>query len=298
LQAHKTSDPSAFVAKMNSAGTAFLYSTFLGGSAESHGEGIAVDKAGNAYVGGLAYGNGFPTTSGAFQKEPPTKNVTCQAGETPGACGPGSPPTAYSGFVSKLNPSGNSLIYSTYLAGNQVDSVYAIAVDGTGRAYVTGQTSSPDFPVTVSAIQHSKFHGTYDAFVTKLWAIGGGLIFSTFLGGSGDESGASIAVDSATNVYVAGQTTSANFPLKTPIQPQYAGGGDAFLTSVASSGSSLRYSTYLGGENGDGAAGITLDSSGNVYLCGDTSSQRFPVKNAFQTHLSGPQSGFVVKVSP
>ncbi|MDP9161470.1 MAG: SBBP repeat-containing protein [Acidobacteriota bacterium] len=298
FQSHKGSDPSAFVAKLNSSATAFMYSTFLGGSAESHGEAIAVDGAGSAYVGGFAFGNGYPTTSGAFQKTAPSKNVTCQAGETPGACGPGAPPTAYSGFVTKLSSNGSGLVYSTYLAGNQVDQIYGIKVDTAGRAYVTGQTSSPNFPVTASAFQRSKYHGTFDAFVTKLWATGGGLIFSTYLGGSGDDAGMSIALDGSTNVYVVGATTSVNFPSKSAVQTRYGGGGDAFLTSLTSTGSTLRYSTYLGGENADVGAALALDANGNAFISGNTSSRKFPLKNAFQPSLKGAQNGFVVKVGP
>ena len=227
----------AFVTKLNPAGSALVYSTYLGGSADDRGHGIAVDSAGNAYVTGVTASTNFPTTSGAFQT-------------TFG----GAPSDAY---VTKLNPAGSALVYSTYLGGVENDQGSAIAVDSAGSAYVTGLTFSTNFP-TASPIQAAKA-GDFDAFVTKLNAAGSALVYSTYLGGSGFDWGHGIAVDSAGNAYVAGQTRSTNFPTASPIQAANAGDFDVFVTKLNAAGSALVYSTYLGGSNVDAATSTLLN---------------------------------------
>jgi len=204
----------AFVTKLNPAG-GFVYSTYLGGSGADAGESIAVDTAGNAYVTGFTSGN-FPTTAGAFQ-------TTFGGG-------------SFDAFVTKLNPAGSALVYSTYLGGSSADLQIAgdhpIAVDAAGNAYVTGRTSSSNFP-TANPIQFTFGGGSFDGFVTKLNPSGSSLVYSTYLGGSGFDSGFGIAVDTSGNAYVTGLTDSSNFPTTVgTFQTALAGGIDAFVAKI------------------------------------------------------------------
>jgi hypothetical protein len=249
----------AFVTKLNAAGSALVYSTYLGGRYYDQGPGIALDAAGNAYVTGNA-GDGFPTTAGAFQT----------------TYGEGSDDA----FVSMLNASGSALAYSTYLGGSNIDSASAIAVDASGNVYVGGTTYSTDFPTTPGAFQTTS-GGAYDAFISKLNATGSALLYSTYLGGSVDDFGSGIAIDASGNAHVTGSTLSSDFPT-TPGAFQTSPGG-AFVTELNASGSALVYSTYLGG-NGSGQA-IAIDASGNAYVTGYSPS--LPITpGALQT--SGP----------
>jgi hypothetical protein len=160
-------------------------------------------------------------------------------------------------FVTMLNSDGSALVYSTYLGGSGADKGSGIAVDSTGNAYVTGETDSTNFP-TAMPLQPAFGGGGWDAFVTKLGANGSGLVYSTYLGGSGSDRGTGIAVDASGNAYVTGVTDSVNFPNVSPIQEGYAGGGDAFVTAYNTSGSALSYSTYLGGSASDGGSAIAV----------------------------------------
>jgi len=252
------------------------YSTYLGGNNTDQAYGIAVDSSGNAYVVGYTYSTNFPTQN-AFQ------------GKMKGT---------YTLFVSKLNASGNAFIYSTYLGGSGGDIGYGIAVDSAGNAYVTGGTSSSNFP-TVHALQ-SHLNGDDDAFVTELNASGSALVYSTYLGGSSDDYGRSIAVDSAGNAYVTGYTESTDFPLVHPFQTQnHSGVYTGFVSKLKSGGSALNYSTYIGGNDYDQPAGIAVDSAGHAYITGTTGSGDFPVKNAIQkTDLHpGIGTGFISELN-
>ena len=256
----------AFVTKLNAAGSALVYSTFLGGSGEDDGSSIAVDSGGNAYVAGSTASSDYGTTPGAYQ--------TGYGGGT------------FDAFVTKLNASGTAAIYSTYLGGGGRDEALAIAVDGSGNAYVTGttayfligSTAYYDFPTSGGAPQTNYAGGASDAFVTKLNATGTALVYSTFLGGSGEDKGRGITVDTDGNAYVTGWTASSNFPTTAnTYQPFYGGGSrDAFVTKLNAAGTALVYSTYLGGIGGDISYGIPIDASGNVYVTGYTSSSNFP----------------------
>jgi hypothetical protein len=278
----------AFVAKLNAAGSALVYSTYLGGSNIDLAYGIAVDAAGSAYVAGQTYSSNFPTTPGAFQP----------------VYGGGSDDA----FVAKLNVAGSALVYSTYLGGSSYDFTYTdvgygIAVDAAGNAYVTGFTASSDFPTTPGAFQTSR-RGDDDAFVAKLNAAGSALVYSTYLGGSNYDLAGDIAVDASGNAYVSGYTESiesSNFPT-TPgaFQPSYGGGTvDAFVTKLNAAGSALVYSTYLGGTAVDGGQDITVDAAGNAYVSGITDSSNFPTTpGAFQTSYGGGRDAFVAKIQP
>jgi hypothetical protein len=272
--------PNAFVTKLNATGTALIYSTYLGGSGQGGGGGdaaaaIAVDASGNAYVTGHSSSTDFPITAGAFQ------NSLNGSGNA---------------FVTKLNVTGTGLTYSTYLGGSGGDGAQGIAVDGSGYAYVTGQTTSTDFPITAGAFQNS-LNGSSNAFVTKLNASGTALMYSTYVGGSAYDHGGKIAVDSAGNAYVTGQTTSNNFPTTVDAFQTHFGGptnyNDGFVMKVNATGTALIYSTYLGGNGQDATTGVAVDGSGNAYVTGATSSTNFPTTaGAFQRSLRGVPNGF------
>ncbi len=282
----------AFVSKLNSSGSALVYSTYLGGRADDEAHGIAVDTSGNAYVAGSTTVNpftgpdNFPTTAGAFQ-------TTFGGGFS-------------DAFVSKLNSTGSALVYSTYLGGSDGDQASAIAVDLSGNAYVTGGTLSKDFPTTAGALQTTFGGGINDAFVSKLDTSGSALLYSTYLGGSQSDGATGIAVDSSGSAYVTGTTCSTNFPTTTDaVQTASPGNCDAYASRLNGTGSALLFSTYLGGSAGDAAAGVAVDSSGSAYITGSTDSSDFPVTaGALQTTFNSgvgptgfPGDAFVSKFS-
>lgn len=293
------------VSKLNASGTALIYSTYLGGSTSNVGyistmpNGIAVDAAGNAYVSGLTNTTNFPVTAGAFQAQLKSQlrgNV----------------------FVTKLNPSGSGLVYSTYVGGSNTDTAAAIALDDAGDAYVAGTTFSSDFPVTSGAFQTVKnAESSNTGFITKLNPDGSGLVYSTYLGGSGGDAANAIALDQAGNAYVAGSAYSPDFPVtegafqtKNNAVANYA--SNAFITKLNATGAALVYSTYLGGSGihningyndyGDYATAIAVDPFGNGYVTGSTYSLDFPVRAwAFQTKNNGAAhsvpNAFVTKLN-
>jgi hypothetical protein len=285
LQAALSGAPDAFVAKLNAAGNALVYSTYLGGSGNDSGSGIAVDPAGNAYVTGGTSSTDFPTQN-------PFQPVFSGGG-----------PFGGDAFVTKLNAAGSALVYSTYLGGSDTnfgDSGRSIAVDASGNAYVTGVTGSTDFPAQ-NPFQPVFGGSAADAFVAKLNAAGTGLLYSTYLGGSANDSGSGIGVDSAGNAYVTGFTVSTNFPTKNPFQPALNGNScpespcpDAFVTKLNPAGSALVYSTYLGGQGSESVAGIAVDSAGNAYVTGETEGD-FPIKNPLPLPSGSSPDAFVAK---
>jgi hypothetical protein len=260
------SGPDAFVTKHNAQGSALIYSTYLGGNSVDMANAIAVDALGNAYVAGTTGSADFPTVN-PFQ--------TLPAGA----------------FLTKINAEGSALVYSTYLGGSDANQGAGVVIDSSGDAYVLGSTNSPDFPTTHGAFDTScgtsgVCNGTNaHLFVTKFSPAGNTLIYSTYLGGSLSESPGGIAVNKAGEAYVTGMTLSSDFPTtKGVVQPQYGGTGnccfgwgDAFVTELSADGSSLVFSSYLGGSNGDTGMAIALDGTGNIYLAGGTASSDFPV---------------------
>ena len=268
-----------FVSKLNPTGTALVYSTFLGGIDYEEGTGIAVDSAGNAFVTGYTQSSDFPVTEGAFDIE---FNAT-------------------DAFVAKLKPSGDSLLFSTFLGGDGWERGFSIAVDAVGDAYATGYSASGNFPTTPGVFK-SVGGGAY---VTKLDSTGRWLRYSTILGFGW---GKSIVVDSAGNAIVTGWTGSGAFPT-TPgaYNTSYAGGNcgflnpcaDVFVTKLDDGARSLIFSTFIGSGNWDAANSVALDASGNVYVTGVTNSTGYPVTpGAFDSHLDGPFDGFVAKLNP
>jgi hypothetical protein len=278
----------AFVTKLNRTGSALVYSTFLGGIGTDFGVGIAVDRDGHAFVTGGTQSPDFPTTEGAFD-------------------------TSFNGgsdaFVTKLNRDGSDVVYSTYLGGTGLDNDEMgsgdIAIDPSGRAFVTGTTGSLDFPRTKHAFQREN-QGLRDVFVTKLNRRGSALVYSTYLGGAADDRGRGIALpggndhDSRGLAYVTGVTESINFPTtRRAFQPLPGGLSDAFVTALDSRGSDLEYSTYLGGEDRDHGFDIAVDLFGQAFVTGGTNSQEFPTTpGAFQRANRGGFDAFVTKLTP
>src|SRR6266545_4774477 len=274
----------AFVTKLNSSGSALVYSTYLGASSDDVGKGIAVDSAGNAYITGPTSSSTFPTTTGAY-------NRTYTSGVT-------------GSFITKLNSAGSGLSYSTFAGGTSA----AIVLDSAGNAYITGETSSTSFPTTTGA--YDRTCGTdnlcnqdvagphLDAFVTKLNAAGSGLSYSTYLGGGSDDSANDIAIDAPGNIYVTGMTSSTNYPTASALRSASGGAADAFVTKLNTTGSSLAYSTYLGGNGDDYGNGITVDGAGNAYITGETWSTNFiTTTDAFQSSLHSPFDAFITEIS-
>jgi len=336
----------AFVTKLSPAG-AIVYSTFLGGSGEDHGFGIAVDAVGRAHVVGQTFSPDFPTVS-AVQ---------------------GSLGGIADAFVTKLSPAGDALVYSTYLGGsfgqfpyNGNESGYALAMDGAGNAYVTGFTDAYDFP-TVNPLQ-STLGGFADAFITKLPPAGGPLVYSTYLdlvpligggtvgygiavdgsggafvvgetidaddlagspgtespgvfdafvariapagnalvyssvfGGISEDAAYGVALDGAGNATVAGYTTSPDFPTVNPLQGSLGGFVDAFVAKLSADSISFVYSTYLGGSDGDAAYGVALDGAGNAYVTGGTGSEDFPTVDPIQGTKASSSDAFLTEIS-
>jgi hypothetical protein len=268
---------SVFVAKLNPSGSSLEYCTYMGGSGDDRAYGIAVDSTGAAYVAGS-------TTSPDF----PTKNA-----EQSGLQG------SSDAFVFKLNPLGDMLVFSTFLGGSGVEIANGIAVDAAGNSYIVGDTTSLNFPATGYQTVN---HGSKDAFVAKLRPDGERLLFSTYLGGAGNDHGGAIAVDSMGTVYLTGNTWSSDFPTVSAYQSAIAGACNAFIAHLSADLSTRFFSTYLGGSGCTTAypetgQGIAVDAQGNAYVAGVTSSNNFPRLNAIQTQLEGSTDVFVAKVN-
>ncbi len=273
----------AFAARLNPAGTALSFSTFLCGAANDEARDIAVDSEGNAFVAGTTASSDFPTTAGALRP-----------------AGPGDG----DGFLAKLSADGRSLLYSTYFGGSGPDEATSVALDPGGRAHVAGFTRSADLPTTSGAIQPQHADGglSEDAFVAAFDPSGAALLYASYLGGPGPDQAETIAVDSAGAVYVAGWTASADFP-STPVrcQTSYRGNRDAFLTRLNSAGG-LEYSVFLGGLQDDRALGVAVGPTGDAYVAGQTWSANFTstvgaFRDAYQPGYRGGSDAFLTRVT-
>jgi len=262
----------AFLSKFNSNGT-LIYSTYLGGTKLDTGNGIVLDNSGNIYITGYTTSTNFPITSDAYQNTSGGSNDA---------------------FLSKFNSNG-TLIYSTYLGGTKADTGYGVALDSNGNIYLIGSTASTNFPTTTDAYQPTLSGGSgYDAFLSKFNSTGS-LVYSTYLGGTSSDYGQSIAVDNNGNIYLTGYTQSSDFPITSDAYQNTSGGGsnDAFLSKFNSNGT-LIYSTYLGGSDTEKGKGIVVDSNGNIYITGYTTSTNFPTtSDAYQPTFSGGSGGDV-----
>jgi hypothetical protein len=264
-----------FVARIGADGTDLVYATYLGGSDEDACRGLAVDALGHAYVTGDTESADFPR---------PKVSQAAPGGGT-------------DAFVVKLKPDGTSLLYTVYLGGGDFDSGAAVVVDATSQVYVVGHTFSVDFPTTPAAFQPGFGGGFVDAFVAKVNAGGTVLVYASYLGGNGDDVGEGIAVDATGAAYLTGLTESADFPVSQPLQENLGGTFDAFATKVHPTGSSLLYSTYLGGRDGDRGFAIAVDELGNAYIVGLTGSPDFPTAYPLQARLGGSLDAFVVLIA-
>jgi len=281
FQSYLAGKEDVFVTKINSNGTGLIYSTYIGGSNYDFVWDIDVDKFGNAYIVGRTQSHNYPTTNGVLKPV-----ITF-------------PTDPLEGFVTKINASGTSLIYSTYLGGAFEDEATGIAVNNNGEAYVTGYTGSHDFSVVSGAYQNFN-QGCTDVFICKINNIGSNLIYSTLLGGSGCDYGKDIAIDNNGNAFITGSTDSQNFDITSlAFQNSNNGGIDIFVTKINSSGSGLIYSTYLGGSNNEYPSSICIDKFGNAIITGYTMSNDFDItSNSLQTSYAGGfTDGFVTKLN-
>jgi uncharacterized protein (TIGR03437 family) len=301
-----------FIAKFAAADQSLVFSTYFGGSLDDMPTTIAVDSSGSVYVAGFTLSTDFPTTTGAFQRvnrgSNLRENIFWDFGD---------------GFVVKLNPAGTQVVYSTLLGGTGDDFISSIAADSTGAAYVTGATCSTDFPIT-GGVYQNRMKGPFnapeadvligDAFLSKLNPQGSALVFSTFLGGTGDDAGAAVRLDALGNIFVAGFTDSNDFPITTDALQRTFGGrgqqnqnqdyGDGFIAQFDSLGTKLTYSTFFGGAADDEVIAMVLDSAGNAFVAGSTVSRNLPTVTAFQPSYGGASTigrvhgdAFLAKIS-
>jgi hypothetical protein len=281
-----------FVTKIDSSGTNFVYSTYLGGTNTDHGEGIAADAAGRAYVTGYTDSTNFPTTTNALR--------TLLNGSTNLIFG-------FDAFVAQFPPTNGAPVYSTLLGGTNNDISFRITVDTAGGVYVTGSSQSPDFPNTTTNVAGLRTgintNGLLfkNAFLTKFnfTTNGAALAWSALFGGSGIDEGWQVAVDPAGNAFVVGATTSTNFPAAGTsgfLRATNSGGSDAFVTAFNPNATALLYSACLGGSGDDFGYGIAVDPAGNAYVVGKTASTNFPTVAPFQGASGGTNDAFVAKI--
>ena len=268
-----------FVTKLNAAGSALSYSTYIGGSTTDIARGLAIDASGNVYITGRTNSTDYDFTSGSYQT---TKN------------------SADDIFITKLNSTGNSLLYSTFIGGSLSEEGNDIVIDGSGNAYITGYASSTNYPTTTGAYQ-TAFGGAFffgDVIVTKLNSTGTALVYSTYIGGSDDDFGLGIAIDASNNVYIVGYSYSGNYDLQNPFQSTLSGMTDVVVTKLNSSGNALSYSTYIGGSDEDGGNAISVNSNNQAIICGGTWSMDYDITpGSHQTTNNGDYEGFVTMFS-
>jgi len=286
-----------YFAKLSPTGT-ILYSTYLGAKGgNNYAHGVALDKEGCIYIAGNTTNRNFPVTPGAFQ--------TTFKGPSDNSHG--------DGFVVKLSPAGDRIIYSTFLGGSGPDICGKIAVDAAGNAYVLGCTASKDFPVTPGALQ-TTFKGGEDTptgrgdlFVAKLSPDGSKLVYCTYVGGSGAEVyGDNIVLDASGAVTFSGATTSSDFPTTAnALEKSYRGGsgfrggGDGVIVRLNPTGTALEYASYIGGSGDDSARAVAVDNDGNLWVAGDTTSPDFPTTpDAYCRQNRGAADCFVLKLNP
>jgi len=265
----------AILFQLDSSGS-LTYSTYLGGTGTDTALGLALDSSGNLYSVGTTSSSNFPT------KNPLQSSFA-------------------GGFVAKLNPAGggaSDLIFSTYVGAGTGDYASAVALDSSTNVYVTGRTTSPLFHTTSGAVQSAYGGGSADAFVSVISSTGGSYVYSTFLGGGQTDVADGIAVDASGDAYVTGETASTDFPVQSPFQAHNGGGYDAFIAKLNPSGSTLLYSTYLGGNLDDIGVSIAVDANNDAYITGQTlSTSGFPTVNPTQAALAGSSDAFVSEIN-
>jgi hypothetical protein len=266
----------AFVASISRDGSTLRYSTYVGSAGGEGASDIDIDPAGHAYIVGTTRGTDFPTTPGALQ--PTTDGLSDQA------------------FIATLDRSGSALRYATYFGGTGNDEGFAVAVDRRGHAHIAGATSSSDLPTTTGAFQPTPAGGD-DGFALTLNRTGSAIEYLTYLGGTAQDWVADIALDAQGNMYLTGTTMSANFPVRDASQPTYGGNADAFVTALPSRGSSVAFSTYIGGTSREDGMAVAADRGG-IYVTGFTASQNLPTTpGAFDRTYNGNRDSFVAKLA-
>ncbi|MGA1793566.1 MAG: fibronectin type III domain-containing protein [Thermoplasmatota archaeon] len=277
---HNGGDWDVYVTKLSESGDGLRYSTFIGGSGFDTGVAIAVDRLGFAFVGGVTDSSDFPITPGAYDGTLDSENKDV--------------------FLLKLGQNGESLQYSTFFGGGGEDAVHRIAVDVDGYVFFTGMTASNDLPVTSGCYDNTYNGGLNDAFAAKLSPGGNSLVYSTYLGGSGDDKAFGIDIDNEGNSFIFGELSSKDYPTTAGAFDKAHNGGewDCFLTKLSPLGNGLVYSTYIGGGKNEQAQGIRVDGEGYAYLTGATTSGSFPLsQGAFDRSQGGARDAFVTKVN-
>jgi hypothetical protein len=292
----------AFVAKLSADGSTVLYATYLGGENEDEATGVAVDTFGNAYVTGTTQSPHFPVSDTI-----PTINPECGGDGKCGASFNANGLIVSNGFIVKLNPAGSALLYSSYIGYYEIVRARSVAVDANQIAYVTGEvtdnftptvptlTPPPPFPITGNAARPFFGGGQFDAFLIVISASGNSVLYSTYVGGSDEDGAKGIAVDNNRNAYITGLTYSANYPVTgSAYQSVNGGNGDAFFTKINTTGGPFVYSTLLGGNGLDQGNGIAVDSNGNAYVAGQSSSNTLTSPRPY----GGNGDAFVAKFNP
>lgn len=266
----------AYVTKLNSTGTALVYSTFIGGTAQDISNSITTDINGNAYITGWSISTDFPVTNGVY-------DVSNNGN--------------YDAFATKLNPAGSALIYSTYIGGSTADWGFSIVTDESGNAYIGGVTESSNYPVTSGAFDVS-FNGNDDGFVTKIDPTGSNLIYSTFIGGSDADWIETIRIDNYCNAIITGQTKSLNFPVTSGAYDVVLNGyNDVFVAKINNTGSGIMYATYIGGWDNEYCYGSVSDGNGNTYVTGFTNSTNYPTTpGVYDEYFYSNGDAFVTKL--
>ncbi len=277
VQSANAGGKDAVILKLAATGDNLIYSTYLGGSSDDAGAAVALDNNLNVYLSGNTKSADFTISASPYDN---TLGGSKDA------------------FVAKLNPDGSTLLYSTYLGGTNTDASLGIAVNSSGEAFVTGYTLSDDFPMV------TPYDSTYntgialgDCFVTRLNTTGDALVYSTYIGGGGDDAGFGIVLDSIDDAFVTGYTTSGTFPAVNAYNSTPNGGMDVFVFKLAGTGDNLLYSTYIGGTQDDLAASIAVDDSGRAYITGNTSSPAYPSLDAYDSTYNGVTDVFVTCVA-
>lgn len=282
FQADNASKNDGFVAKLSPGGD-LEYSTYLGGSSKDWITGADVNATGHVHFAGGTRSTDLPTRN-AYQSN--------HAG-------------SWDGFVGILSPSGDELVYSSYLGGGGKDQVSFLELGRDGETYLAGYTTSEDFPTRhayqdrlAKAPAQGRVTRVQDAFVTQLSPGGGTLEYSTYLGGTGMDWTQGLAVDGTGSVYVSGDTASADFPTRNAVQLAYGGGYDGFVTRFTPTGDALIYSTYLGGSADDSSGDVELDAEGSAYVVGSTLSDDFPTEDPYQIDSAGLWEAVAAKIAP